>query len=214
MIIAFLNQKGGSGKTTLATNFGAELQRRGRSVLLADCDPQGSARDWAAAREARQRFPVIGVDRPPLIGDLRALADDYDWILIDGAPQLADAAAAAISVADLVLIPVQPSPYDVWATADLVDTIRARQALADGRPQAAFVVSRQIKGTVLGVEIREALAAYNLPILQAGTTQRQIFARAAVDGLAACDLDPEGPAALEIAEIVNEVAENRDDEIG
>ena len=75
-------------------------------------------------------------------------------------------AVSALKAADFVLIPVQPSPYDIWATADLVDLVKQSMALLDGQFQAAFVVSRAIKGTRIGAEVAEALAGYDLPVLE------------------------------------------------
>ncbi|MEJ1390453.1 MAG: ParA family partition ATPase [Candidatus Sedimenticola sp. (ex Thyasira tokunagai)] len=205
MIISVLNQKGGAGKTTLATNLSRSLQLAGKSVLLVDTDPQGSARDWAAAAE-NQPVPVVGLDRPQLLkNDIKKISSPYDLVVIDGAPQLREMAAAAISSSDIILIPVQPSPYDIWAAADLVDTIKSRQMITEGKPQAFFVISRAIKNTTLGREITEALADYELDQFAAGTTQRQIYARAAVDGLAVHDVEPDGPAAAEINAIAKEL---------
>jgi cellulose biosynthesis protein BcsQ len=117
-VIAVLNQKGGSGKTTIATHLARALQLDGADVLLVVSDPQGSARDWAAVRDD-QPVPVVGIDRPTIERDLKSVARK-DYVVIDGAPQAADLAVSAIKAADFVLIPVQPSPYDIWATADLV----------------------------------------------------------------------------------------------
>src|SRR5574340_78838 len=144
-VIAVLNQKGGSGKTTIATHLARALQLDGADVLLVDSDPQGSARDWAAVRED-QPLTVVGIDRPTIDRDLKNVARK-DFVVIDGAPQAADLAVSAIKAADFVLIPVQPSPYDIWATADLVELVKQRIEVTDGRLQAAFVVSRAIKGT-------------------------------------------------------------------
>ena len=144
-VIAVLNQKGGSGKTTIATHLARAFQFTGSSVVLIDSDPQGSARDWSAARE-EQPLSVIGIDRPTIERDLKSLAAT-DFAVIDGAPQAADLAVSAIKAADFVLIPVQPSPYDIWAAADLVDLVKQRIEVTDGKLQAAFVVSRAIHGT-------------------------------------------------------------------
>ncbi|MEG7525439.1 MAG: hypothetical protein M3H12_20535, partial [Chromatiales bacterium] len=92
-----------------------------------------------------------------------------------------------------------------WAAADLVDTIKARQMLADGKPKAFFVISRAIKNTTLGREVTEALADYDIAQFVAGTTQRQIYARAAVGGQAVHDVEPNGPAAAEIDAIAKEL---------
>ena len=105
-IIAILNQKGGAGKTTLATNLARALQLHGHQVLLVDSDPQGSSRDWNAAGQG-ELVPVVGLDRPTLAKDIQALTDNRDFIIIDGAPQIAELAVAAIKCADVILIPVQ-----------------------------------------------------------------------------------------------------------
>jgi chromosome partitioning protein len=205
-IIAVLNQKGGAGKTTLSTNLARALQLGGDKVLLVDSDPQGSARDWNAAGNG-ELLPVIGLDRPTLAKDIQAIRDNQDWIIIDGAPQIADLAVAAIKCADLILIPVQPSPYDVWACEDLVDIIKTRQEVANGKPKAAFVISRVIKNTQLSKEIGEALEGYGLPVFKHFTSQRVIFPKSAATGLTVMDADESGEAAAEIRAIAQELKE-------
>jgi len=206
-IIAILNQKGGAGKTTLATNLARALQKAANeSVLLVDSDPQGSARDWNAA-SGGELVPVIGLDRSTLAKDIQAIKDNQDWIVIDGAPQIAELAVAAIKCADLILIPVQPSPYDIWACEDLVDIIKARQEVTDGTPKAAFIISRSIKNTQLSKEIGEALLGYELPVFKSFTSQRVIYAKSAAVGSSVLDMDPHNEAEKEIMAIVNELKE-------
>ena len=106
-VIAVLNQKGGSGKTTIATHIARGLQLQGHSVLLVDSDKQGSARDWRAVDEDNP-VPVIGLDRPTLDKDLKSVSDK-DYVVIDGSPQATSLAISAIKAADFILIPVQPS---------------------------------------------------------------------------------------------------------
>jgi chromosome partitioning protein len=205
-IIAVLNQKGGAGKTTLSTNLARALQLGGDKVLLVDSDPQGSARDWNAAGDG-ELLPVIGLDRPTLAKDIQAIRNNQDWIIIDGAPQIAELAVAAIKCADLILIPVQPSPYDVWACEDLVDIIKTRQEVANGKPKAAFVISRVIKNTQLSKEIGEALEGYGLPVFMHFTSQRVIFPKSAATGSTVLDVDETGEAAAEIRAIAQELKE-------
>ena len=200
LIIAVLNQKGGSGKTTIATHLARALQLEGADVILVDSDPQGSARDWAAVRED-QPLPVVGIDRPTLERDLKALGRK-DYIVIDGAPQAADLAVSAIKAANIILIPVQPSPYDIWATADLVDLVKSRIQLTDGKLKAAFVVSRAIKNTKIGAEIVEALHGYELPILETRITQRVSYPSTAAAGTTVLDTEPDGDAAQECKALV------------
>lgn len=204
-VIAILNQKGGSGKTTIATNLAHALKRDNYTVLLIDSDPQGSARDWNEA-SGGNIIPVVGLDRETLAKDLQAISQGYDWIIIDGAPQIAKLSAAAVKAADLVLIPVQPSPYDIWACADLVDIIAARREVTNGKPKAAFVISRAIKNTKLSGEINQALSDYGLPVLKAGTTQRVVYPTTAAEGLTVFS-DPNSDAAREINTLKKEVLE-------
>lgn len=202
-VIAVLNQKGGAGKTTIATHLARALQLGGADVLLVDSDPQGSARDWAAVRET-QEVTVVGIDRPTIDRDLKNIARK-DFVVIDGAPQASDLAVSAIKAASLVLIPVQPSPYDIWATADLVDLIKQRIEVTDGGLIAAFVISRAIKGTKIGGEIRDALTGYGLPILETNVTQRVSYPSTAAEGTTVLDSEPDSAAAQEILSLTAEI---------
>ena len=208
--VAVLNQKGGAGKTTVATNLAHALVLAGRRVLLVDADPQGSLRDWNETNGGGL-VPVVGLDRETLAKDLAAVSAGYDLVLIDGAPQIAKLAVAAVKAADLVLIPVQPSPYDIWACADLVDVIDARREVTNGKPKAAFVVSRAIQNTKLSGEVADALAAYGLPVFAAGTTQRVVYPGSAAAGGTVFTDDPEGKAAGEVKRIMKELLEVLDE---
>ncbi len=204
-VIAVLNQKGGSGKTTIATHLARALQLDGNDVLLVDSDPQGSARDWAAVREDHP-LTVVGIDRPTIDRDLKNIATK-DFVVIDGAPQASDLAVSAIKAADFILIPVQPSPYDIWAASDLVDLVQQRIELTDGKLQAAFVVSRAIKGTRIGAEVAEALAGYNLPVLEARITQRVSYPTTAASGTTVLEAEPSSEAAIEIRALAKEIVD-------
>lgn len=204
IVIAFLNQKGGAGKTTLATNVARQLQIMGNRVVIADSDPQGSARDWGAVDEDNPII-VLGADRESLPKDVAEIKQNYDYVVVDGAPQAQELAVAAIKAADVAIIPVQPSPYDIWACSDLVDFIQARQEVTDGKPKAAFIISRAIKNTKLGREVKEALTGYGLPVLNRGTTQRQIYAQSAALGSTPMDVDSDCEAAFEIKKLAKEI---------
>ncbi len=202
-VISVLNQKGGSGKTTIATHLARAIQLKGFSVLLVDSDPQGSSRDWAAVNEENP-VPVVGIDRPTIERDLKRIAEK-DYVIIDGAPQAADLAISAIKASDIIIIPVQPSPYDIWATSDLVDLVKQRIEMTDGKLKAAFVVSRTIKGTKIGKEISVALSDYGLPVLKTSITQRVIYPTSASIGSSVLDEEPAGEASKEINNLINEI---------
>ncbi len=140
MIVALLNQKGGVGKTTLATHIAGELALRGKNVILLDADPQGSALDWTQRRSQQglpRLFSAVGLARETLHQEAPELARRADHMIIDGPPHIAALARSALLATDRVLIPVQPSPYDLWTSAEMVNLIREAQVF---RPtlRAAF----------------------------------------------------------------------------
>ena len=181
-IVAIVNQKGGSGKTTLAINLSWALATTER-VLLLDADPQGSAQDWAHDSDnSPEGLTVMGAGKGGLLGQVRSLAPSYDWIIIDGPPGISRVSAEAVRAADVVLIPTKPSPLDVWAATDIVDAVRARQKSSKGVPRAAFVISMVDRRTRLGKEIDAALADMGIPVFQARTTHRAEYPKASNRG--------------------------------
>lgn len=202
--IAVLNQKGGSGKTTIATHLARAYQLQGHSVLLIDSDKQGSARDWRAANEDNTT-PVIGLDRTSLDKDIKSLGK-HDYIIIDGAPQATEIALAAIRASDFILIPVQPSPYDLWATANLIELIHQRIGVTEGKLKAAFVISRLIKNTKIGEEVANVLNEFDLPVLHSRIVQRICYPNSASLGKTVFETErSNSEAILEIQSLAEEI---------
>ena len=122
-------------------------------------------------------------------------------VVIDGSAKTEGMMGAAVGGSDVVVIPVQPSPADIWGAADLVSIIRRTGTLA------AFVVSRQIVRTNLADEIAEALAGYELPVLDGRTSQRVAYAEALGVGRSVLDIGA-SKAAAEVQALTNEVLQH------
>jgi chromosome partitioning protein len=211
MIISFLNQKGGVGKTMLATHLAMGLAtRKGLSVLYVDADPQATAIDWRANRRDPLPFEVVGMPKPVLHESVpKFLEKGYQVCIIDGPGKLADVPRSAIMASHIVLVPVQPSPYDVWSSSDIVEEFR-RAKIYKPDIRAAFVINRRISNTVVGRDVTDALAQYELPILKTHVFQRVCYVETAATGqtvLDAKETEATRQAAKEIDCLVDEVME-------
>ena len=210
MKIAFLNQKGGVGKTTLSVHVAAALAGRGLKVLLIDADPQHSSLDWAAARDGAELpalFTTVGLPTPTIHKEVDRLAANYDAVVIDGPPRVTDLARSAIMASDLVLIPVQPSPYDVWASSEVVGLVRDA-TIYKPTLKYAFTINRKIVNTTIGRDVMDALAEFeDVPILPASVSQRVAYAESAGGGRTVMETIPNGAAAKEIDALITAIEE-------
>ena len=181
-VIAIVNQKGGVGKTSLATNLASALAKEDPALLL-DCDPQRSASGWfALAPQKHPQLMVQGADEGMLTRQVRTSVAEYQWIVIDCPPGITRVNAEAIRAAGVVLIPCKPRVWDVWACQDIVDAVKLRQTGNRGLPKAAFVISMGRPRTRFSQQIGSALTELGLPILQGRTTERESYALAAGEG--------------------------------
>lgn len=178
VLIAVLNQKGGVGKSTTAVHLARWLQRRGRSVHLADLDPQQSSSFWLQAAEAFSiPFSVIPADADAALEQLPALAGGCDVLVVDGPAGLSDATRAVMLLADLVLSPVQPAGADLRSAVDVLRLISQARRIRSGPPDAAVFLNRVTKGTRLLAEAREVIGQLEgIRPLAAAITQRQAVA--------------------------------------
>ena len=206
-VISLLNQKGGVGKTTLSVHLAMALATD-QKVLLVDADPQSSALDWSAQRDAQSapvHFPVIGLPNGTLHRELAAISPDYEWIVIDGPPRGTKIARSAIVASDFVVIPVQPAPFDIWATEDVVSILSECEPI---KPDllTRFLINRSFPNTILSGEIRDALADYpHIQHFEVTIHNRQEYAKATRQGLTVLETSPQGPASAEIRAWVAEI---------
>lgn len=203
MIIGMANQKGGVGKTTLSVNIAAAFSNAGHRTLLLDVDPQGSSLDWSAARQGDSLFNVIGLPRATVHKEITSLARGYDCVIIDGPPRVTDLARSVIMASHIVLIPVQPSPYDVWAAEDVVKLIHEASVFKE-KLKSGFVINRKIANTAIGRDVGDALSNFDIPMLSASVAQRVSFAETAAQGKTIFESD-DTKAIAEIQTLFDEI---------
>lgn len=203
MVIAVAQQKGGAGKSTLAANLAVALGA-GRRVALLDTDPQRSLCQWQQIRSANghaaAEFGVMEIAAWRLGIELERIARLHDLVLIDTPPEIATDARQAVRAADLVLVPLQPSPPDLWAA---VGTLRL--AASESRP-ARLALNRAAAGSRLRAAIETEIAARDLPVLSSVIGNRAVFASAFAAGLSVIEAAPRSPAAAEMVALAAEVA--------
>ncbi len=208
-IVVLANQKGGPGKTTLAMCVAGELARRGHRVLVADADPQGTATRWAASAPASKPFPARVVatsgaaDR--LRDELRSRLPDYDFIVVDCPPSAeSPVSRSALLVADLAIVPVVPSPPDLWAGLAIRQVIAGVVQVRPGL-KARIVVNQRKAGTRLALKTRELLPEYGIPVLNTQVGDREAFRHAAAGGLTVADVPRAQLAQAEVFGLTHEI---------
>lgn len=190
--IAFLSQKGGSGKTTLAVHTAVAATEDGQRVVIVDTDIQHSATTWSEARTAAA--PVVATAPAANLAEVitAARGDAMTLCIIDTAPHAAPDAARVARLADLIVIPVRPTAFDIAAAGSAVDIVQAAGA------RAVFVLSACPFRSPEIAETRAVLASYGLPVAPAEITDRRAFARAVASGRAVTEFESSGKAAEEI----------------
>ncbi len=203
-VITVAQQKGGAGKTTLVAHLAVAYTAAGKSVAAVDIDPQQSLAMWYGMREARfgdagAGLLVSQVKGWRSRGEIEALARDHDLVLVDSPPHAETEARIAIRAADLVVVPVQPSPMDVWATRPTLELAAAEKV------PALLVLNRVPPRANLTGDMLAEVERLGVRIAEARIGNRVAFAAALAEGRAVSEAQPRGRAAQEIAALAKEI---------
>lgn len=203
MIVSFVNQKGGVGKTTSAINFAASLKRKNYKLLFIDADPQGSATQWHAI-ENNTAFEVLHHPEPITKEEIEKLSQEYDYLVIDAPPAIGDITKSILSVAELSIVPLSPSSLDIWSckgTLEMIDSAREENPDLDVK----LLINRKIPGTRVGRRARQTLGVFDMDILDTELCQRVAYIDAMTSGVSVMQYAPGSKAADEIEDLCDEV---------
>jgi len=203
-VITIAQQKGGAGKTTLAAHLAIAWAGQGRNVALVDIDPQGSLAAWHALRTERLGDGKTGLDFAAITGwrtaaEVERRARDHDIVVIDSPPHAETEAKLAIRAAHLVVMPVQPSPMDVWATQPTLDLARQE------RVKVLLVLNRVPSRANLTEAMLAKLADLGAAVADSRIGNRVALATALAEGLGITESAPSSRAAEEIVAAAEEI---------
>jgi len=201
MIVTIGGIKGGSGKTTVATNLAVMRAQAGRDVLLIDADDQETATDFTALRNERQEngagYTSIKLTGPAVRTETQRLKEKYEDIIIDTGGRDTTSQRAALSVSDVLLVPFVPRSFDVWTIEKVAELVQEMRAANPNLKAYTFINRADARGSDNedAAEVLQDTPA--LTLLKAIIGQRKAFGNAAAEGLAVTELRPQDPKAAE-----------------
>lgn len=213
-IIVIANQKGGVGKSTIAMNLASTLSENTAPVFLVDADPQGTLSSWSLARshQVEQKIKhkrLLTMQKPLSPSEIEetvpSLTKENDYVIIDCGPANDRAVRSSLAVANFAIIPVSPSPLDIWSVQTTVEMFSRGIEEYHLTLKVRLLVSRSIPGSTLGAELRDALKDCPFPFFKTTITQRVPLARAAVLGFTIHEYEPNSRAAHEFNQLGKEV---------
>lgn len=200
-VITVAQQKGGAGKTTIAAHLAVSLAQTGKRVAIIDIDPQGSLTNWHSIREKKFGIGYTGLNFTASAGwrvesAISKLKHDFDFVVVDAPPHTDTESKTAIRASDLIIIPMQPSPTDLWATGVTIEfakseNINAKILLNRFNPQSK--ITKQIIAQIPG------------DVLTSSLGNRVAFSSCFLNGITVTESDPSSVAAQEVRDPTTEV---------
>lgn len=207
-IITIAQHKGGAGKTTLTAQLAASFDQAGFKVLMVDVDPQGSLTEWHKMRSQtlgrKNKITLFQTQGWKLVRELPRIQREFDFVFIDTPPHAESESSIAIRLSDLVLMPMQPSPLDVWACAPTIKII-----MQEKKP-LMLVMNRLPPKSKLNETIKDKLSGMNIQLAKTSLGNRVSFASSMLQGLGVTEFEPRGSAAEEIKALLKEIKRHKE----
>lgn len=206
-VITIAQHKGGAGKTTLSAQLAAALGLTDAKILIIDVDPQGSLTEWHKVRSQtlgrKNKITLFQTQGWKMMRELPRIQREFDYIIVDTPPHAESESSIAIRLADLVLMPMQPSPLDVWACAPTIKII-----LQEKKP-LMLVMNRLPAKSRLNDTIMDKLNGMSVQVARSTLGNRVAFASSMMQGLGVGEFDPRGLAAAEMADLLKEIKKHK-----
>ncbi len=206
-VITIAQHKGGAGKTTFAAQLAAALDETGAKVITLDVDPQGSLTQWQETRSEklgrRNKIAHLQIQGWKVMRELNRLVHDFDYIIIDTPPHAESETSIAIRQADLVLIPIQPSPLDIWACAPTLKLV-----IQEKRP-LLIALNRVPPRAKLNTIMMDKLESMNIPVSRQTLGNRVAYSASIMQGLGVVESEPKSAAADEVRNLLAEIRKHK-----
>jgi chromosome partitioning protein len=204
MVISIVNPKGGCGKSTLSINLAYCFSCfQSKRVVIIDADPQASCVQWQSIRD-NKTFDVIHHPKADLHGKIKGMTKGYKFCIVDAPPGTSDTTLSILLASNLVVVPISPSPLDLWSSNEIADLISEGQK-HNKKLRARILISKGIPGTTPAKQARKAFERFKMPIFKTEIHQRVAFVKSFISGQSVLEFEPNGEAAREMTSFYNEL---------